>query len=76
MYDYLYYLAKEKYRYYERLYGDSSCAYREHECIDRIRLIHKYEMLLEVISMLPTQQQIKLTEIEKEYFEDAPYVSK
>ncbi|PYE51547.1 hypothetical protein DFQ00_102341 [Paenibacillus barcinonensis] len=76
MYDYLYYLAKQKNRYYEQLYSKTSCAHREHECIDRIRLIHRYEMLLEVISMLAPQQQIELTSIEKEYFEDAPYVSK
>lgn len=76
MQDYLYYLAKQKYRYYELLNMNSNCAYHEDECINRIKSIHRYEMLLEVIAMLPTQEQIKLTEIEKEYFEDAPYVSK
>ncbi|MCP1185012.1 hypothetical protein [Paenibacillus sp. 1781tsa1] len=75
MYDYLYYLAKQKYRFYEKLYTGTSCAYREDECLNRVKLIHKYEMLLEVIAMLPTQKQIELRSIEKEYFEDAPYVS-
>lgn len=73
--DYLYYLAKQKYNHYNRLYVNSSGAFREEECINRIKLIHKYEMLLEVISMLPLEHQIKLTEIEKHYFGDAPYVS-
>lgn len=74
--DYLYYLAKQKFDQYNKLNMYPNGAFREEECIDRIKLIHKYEMLLEVISMLPLEHQIRMTNIEKHYFEDAPYVSK
>ncbi|MNW69920.1 hypothetical protein D3C74_490590 [compost metagenome] len=58
------------------LYVYSNGSYREEDCVNRIERIHRYEMLLEVIAMLPPEEQIGLTEIEKEYFADAPYVTK
>lgn len=72
--DFLYYLAKQKYLRYKHLYINNSCVHREEECIDRIKQIHKYEMILEVIAMLSIDNQIDLKEIEKKCFGDAPYV--
>lgn len=71
---FLYYLAERKYRMYHDLYVFNSSACREDECLKRVKLLHKYEQLLEIIAMLPVEEQLALTEIEKEYFHDAPYI--
>lgn len=72
---YLYYLAETKYRMYHELYVFQQSAYKEEECQRRIRTIHKYEMVLEAIAMLPLEEQLQLVQTEKDFFSDAPYVS-
>ena len=73
---FLHYLAKNKYDMYHDLHVYSNGAYREEDCVRRIKRLHKYEMLLEVIAMLPLKEQIRLTEIERDRFDEAPYVTK
>jgi hypothetical protein len=73
---FIYYLAETKYRLYHELHIFKPCAYTEEECTNRIKAKHKYETNLETIAMLPLEQQLKLERVEKEYFSDAPYVSK
>jgi hypothetical protein len=73
---FIYYLAETKYRMYHELHIFKPSAYTHDECSRRLEVIHKYHNLLEIIAMLPLNEQRQLSEIEQEYFSDAPYVSK
>ncbi|KAF6630575.1 hypothetical protein H6F38_14195 [Paenibacillus sp. EKM208P] len=63
-------LADAKHSIYEKLYGSNRFVFSENDCIERIKLIHKYEMLLDVISMLPPIEQINIQKIIKGIYEE------
>lgn len=74
MEQFIYHLGEIKYRLYHELYIFNSNAHTEEECLSKIKAIHKYETILEIISLLPHDQKLKFSDIEKEYFSDTPYV--
>lgn len=76
MEDFIYELAKRKYTIYQKLFKFIPNANTERECIDRLKVLSRYDELLSIINMLPNNEAIRLADIEKEYFSDAPYVFK
>ncbi|MBE7896165.1 hypothetical protein G7L40_20320 [Paenibacillus polymyxa] len=68
--EFLFYLADAKHSMYDKLYGSNRFVYSENDCNERIKLIHKYEMLLDVISMLPPIEQTNIQEIIKGFYEE------
>lgn len=73
---FLFELAEMKYRMYHELFKFNPSAYTAQECFERIKYDSMYKKLLDIIGILPVEQARKLTEIEREYFSDAPYVYK
>ncbi|MBM7598251.1 hypothetical protein JOC34_000608 [Virgibacillus halotolerans] len=73
MENFLYYLAESKYSMYFYLFKQS--ARTSGECFSRIKVDSKYKQLLDTINRLPNKEQQRLREIERQYFEDAPYVN-
>lgn len=73
---FLFELAEMKYRMWHELFKFKPQAYTSDECIDRVKYLSRYEQLLNIINLLPNQQSKQLSEIERQYFSDAPYVVK
>ena len=72
--DFLYSLAEMKYRMWHELFKFKPSAYTEDDCIGRYKYLARYNQVLEIINLLPIKESQQLTAIEKEYFNDAPYV--
>jgi hypothetical protein len=72
--DFLYSLAEMKYRMWHELFKFKPSAHTEDDCINRLKYLSKYNQVLEINNLLPITETQKLTEIEKEFFNDAPYV--
>lgn len=76
MNEFLYTLAEIKYRMYHGLFIFKPTAYTYDECSRRIKYLAKYEQTLAIINLLPNEEETRLRAIEREYFSDAPYISK
>lgn len=74
MEDFLYTLAAMKYRMYHELFKFRLSANTDKECFDRIKYLTKYEQTVNIINLLPVDEKNKFSEIESNYFSDAPYV--
>jgi hypothetical protein len=66
-------LAQKKHELYMKIHKGP--AYRKDDCLHRVLDTEKYETVLEVVNMLGPQESLRLCEIEREQYPDAPYVS-
>lgn len=71
MNDFVEFLAKKKASHYYDLYKSGKQAERKEECLNRVKMIDEYVLLLEIIEYLPPDVKTKADELYKEFLEEA-----
>jgi hypothetical protein len=59
-------LAKQKYKYYHHLYVFKPQAYTNEECLDRVLTKTRFQEVMEIIDMLPVEQERIVDELFEE----------